>query len=1509
LATAACWCYSFIEYCSLSAVWTIAHPPVTFSDFFFHPLFTLFMFKSLLREQPGMLLRHLASPKRLTRLLAAGALLLGSMGAQAQTTVFNETFEGATNSFTLVNGSETNQWYVGTPGGNGPTTTGTKAAYISNDAGVTNAYTITTTSVTHLYRDVTFPTGQNIVQLGFDWKAGGESTFDYIQVFLVPTTVTPAAGTLLVNGTASAVQIGSNINLQTTFGRTTLRLPASVVGTTQRLVFTWRNDGSVGTQPPGVIDNVTATAQTASPISGAFTINNALPTAGTNFASFTEAATRLNLDGISGPTTFTVSGGPYTEQFLLNEVAGTSATNTLVINGGGRTIQFASASSSQRAVVQLNGTDYTTINNLVIDATGGGTPGTYGYGVLLTNAADNDRITNCTVNADIASTSTNFTGIAVNGSVTSSTTSGSPSASNATIEGNTVNGGYYGITLVGNGTASLNAGNVVRNNNIRDFYLYGLYVYYQDGAQIVGNDVARPLRTNGSTFYGIYLLSSRALAVEKNRIHDAFTGNPTSTSTIYALYISTSTVGTATAPNDFVNNVIYKMNGNGLQYLVYNVGGAFSRIYHNTVVSDDQAATTTSATYGIYNSGTSSDVRNNIVSITRTGTGTKYGLYYTVATTSDYNNLYVPTSNVGYYTTAYATLANWQTANGNAFDQNSVSLNPTFVNVATGNLTPTNGALNGIGTPLARVTDDITGAVRSGAPDPGAYEFVPSISTDLAPAALLSPNSLYNCYSATESVAVRVRNNGNAAINFATNPATVTVVVTPTTGAAQSFTTTVSTGTLAVGAVLNVTLPGTLNLSAASTYTFAITATVTGDLNTANDVLTPAPTRIRTAAAPVAGVLAPASSSICVSGTATLTLTGSANGNIQWQQATSATGPFTDIAGATGTSYTTPVLTSTTYYRVATACSTTAYSNVSAITVNNPVISAAPSPLTTCAGGTVTLSATVPTGISVRYYTAATGGTLVGTGNPYVTAALTANTTYYAEAFTGGQENVGKPSTTGTDGTNTAGGLYFTTTGPTTITNVTVYRSAGAAAGTATIQLLSGSTTSGTPITSITVPVPANTNTTVSPTVLTLNFVVPAAGQYTLYLSAATPSLIRDSGTTPTPATAFPYVSPSGTVRITDGTLAGFYYFFYNWQIGSECSSAARTPIAVNVTPGLVASLPVAAFTSCGATPYQLAGTIAGTSTGATYTTSGTGTFSPNATTLNATYTPSAADVAAGTVTLTLTPTGPSAPCTSTGRVVLTLVAPPVAAFSYPSATLCTGGAPVAPVLAAGGVAGTFTASGTGLRIDPVTGVINLATQIATGTYTITNTVAAAGVCNGTTSTTTVTINPGIPTPVLTAFAQPGGGVQLSTNPVGGVLYQFFVNGVAVGPASSNFSVTVPNVPASASYTVVLSVAGGCASAPSTAVVVTATAVASLNGVSLRVYPNPTADGQLTLELSGVNAKASQLTVLNALGQVVHTGAVAAGTAALDLHKLAAGVYTFRVQTAGGVLTQRVVRQ
>lgn len=82
---------------------------------------------------------------------------------------------------------------------------------------------------------------------------------------------------------------------------------------------------------------------------------------------------------------------------------------------------------------------------------------------------------------------------------------------------------------------------------------------------------------------------------------------------------------------------------------------------------------------------------------------------------------------------------------------------------------------------------------------------------------------------------------------------------------------------------------------------------------------------------------------------------------------------------------------------------------------------------------------------------------------------------------------------------------------------------------------------------------------------------------------------------------------------------------------------------------------------------------------------------------------------------------------------------------------------------------------------------------------------------------------------------------------------------------------------------------------------------AALAGTSLNVYPNPTADGMLTVELLGYRQPVT-LTLLNALGQQVLVREVAGNaTPQLALNGLAAGVYVLRATTAGGTDTRRVV--
>jgi hypothetical protein len=498
-------------------------------------------------------------------------------------------------------------------------------------------------------------------------------------------------------------------------------------------------------------------------LAGTYTINKNLPTAGTNFASFTAAAAALNTSGIAGSVRFNVLNGPYTEQFALGQVAGVSATDTIVVDGGAskQTLTYA-GSSTQPAAVLLNGTDYVTLQNLTIDVSANAT---YGVGVLLVAAANNNRVANCVVMGPAnATSSTADAAIAASGGVASATSAGD--ARNLRIENNVLSGGYYCLIITGTSATNRATGLRVTGNEVRDFYFYGIDVENQAGAQIVGNNVHRSTRADVSTFYGVYLVGSVGAAIERNRVHDPFTGSPGDTGTAYGFY-STTSDGAVGTENDVVNNLVYNFTGAGTLYGIYNSGSDYARYYHNTISLDNASGGATQTTYGFYQTtaATGLEFRNNVVSVTRTGgTGSKYALYFVTLTSgilSNHNDLYVGTGTTyftgRYGTTNYATLADWRTANGGIYDQNSVQAEPRFANPAQGNYQPTTAPLNGAGTPLARVPRDIAGVLRATPPDLGAYEFAP-VTDDVALLSIDSPTA--TAVPGVNPLRVTIRNNG-----------------------------------------------------------------------------------------------------------------------------------------------------------------------------------------------------------------------------------------------------------------------------------------------------------------------------------------------------------------------------------------------------------------------------------------------------------------------------------------------------------------------------------------------------------------------------------------------------------------------------------------------------------------------------------------------------------------------------------------------------------------------------
>jgi len=107
----------------------------------------------------------------------------------------------------------------------------------------------------------------------------------------------------------------------------------------------------------------------------------------------------------------------------------------------------------------------------------------------------------------------------------------------------------------------------------------------------------------------------------------------------------------------------------------------------------------------------------------------------------------------------------------------------------------------------------------------------------------------------------------------------------------------------------------------------------------------------------------------------------------------------------------------------------------------------------------------------------------------------------------------------------------------------------------------------------------------------------------------------------------------------------------------------------------------------------------------------GTGTYSPNNTTLLTTYTPSAAEIAAGSATLTLTSTGTGGGCANSSDQITIIISPLVNGNPTGSPIGCYGGSTTLNANASGGTpAYTYLWS---------TGATSASTSVSAGTYSV----------------------------------------------------------------------------------------------------------------------------------------------------------------------------------------------
>ncbi|MBR4786535.1 MAG: fibronectin type III domain-containing protein [Bacteroidales bacterium] len=194
---------------------------------------------------------------------------------------YTANFSSAGDAWVLNNGSCPNYWMRGTYSGSG-------ALFVTND-GSTPGYTISSNSMVSAQKLLSVGTSPNIT-ISFDVQVAGESSYDYMKMFLAPpteqypaSTSSPTSSDYGYNtystyaynfyannygGESSSYpnilnQVTGTIHVQAVMDNPN---PNPTASSTALLVFAWRNDPSVGTQPPAIITNLTVTGSGGGPV-------------------------------------------------------------------------------------------------------------------------------------------------------------------------------------------------------------------------------------------------------------------------------------------------------------------------------------------------------------------------------------------------------------------------------------------------------------------------------------------------------------------------------------------------------------------------------------------------------------------------------------------------------------------------------------------------------------------------------------------------------------------------------------------------------------------------------------------------------------------------------------------------------------------------------------------------------------------------------------------------------------------------------------------------------------------------------------------------------------------------------------------------------------------------------------------------------------------------------------------------------------------------------------------
>ncbi len=455
-------------------------------------------------------------------------------------------------------------------------------------------------------------------------------------------------------------------------------------------------------------DMAASTIIVRGPMSGSYTINPA--GSGTrNFTSIPAALFELKLLGVGGPVTFELAGGSHTSlnvtfPLVFTQVAGMSAANTVTFRPAtGATVTMDANNST--AIIDIDGGDYYIFNG---SNAPNGTGRNWqvinrsGRAIRFINGATNNVVRNMYLLSENSSTATGIVAF---------TTAASAGNSDNLLAANTIGDSTgtvrsaVGVYASGTATAK-NTGNRIEGNDIINFGNGGTDA---TGVQILSGNQMTRITGNRINIAAKGTFSGNADGIRfsnsADNLLDTIAFNiirdlsSTSTSTAREYNgVNVAALGTVSALA-IHNNMIALSAGTGtVNGIKLNASSpALTGVVHNSI-SISGTTTAASSSAAVFKSSDAAAVmRNNILSNTRTSTGTSYNtLVRTLGTngplTAD-NNLFYnsgATTSIGASgsstITEQKTMADWRTASG----QDGASLlSPgavPFTDESTGNL-------------------------------------------------------------------------------------------------------------------------------------------------------------------------------------------------------------------------------------------------------------------------------------------------------------------------------------------------------------------------------------------------------------------------------------------------------------------------------------------------------------------------------------------------------------------------------------------------------------------------------------------------------------------------------------------------------------------------------------------------------------------------------------------------------------------------------------------------------